>query len=92
MTNNTQRQARLSAYYNQILMMYYVNLKILVKYNSRYKSREMQMCDDLQVAIRRSGLKDGMTISFHHAWWRPYGQYGDASHCRWLRNLTPSVH
>lgn len=31
------------------------------------KPRGIKRCDSLQEAIRRSGLQDGMTISFHHA-------------------------
>ncbi|CAM4163318.1 citrate lyase subunit alpha [Serratia silvae] len=31
------------------------------------KPRDIKRCDSLEVAIRRSGLQDGMTISFHHA-------------------------
>ena len=29
--------------------------------------RDSKICDSIQEAIKRSGLKDGMTISFHHA-------------------------
>ncbi|SQI43233.1 Citrate lyase alpha chain [Leminorella richardii] len=31
------------------------------------EKRHRKVCDSLEDAIRRSGLKDGMTISFHHA-------------------------
>ncbi|EEP91050.1 citrate lyase subunit alpha [Yersinia kristensenii] len=31
------------------------------------KPRNVKMCDSLENVIRRSGLQDGMTISFHHA-------------------------
>ncbi|ATM96417.1 citrate lyase subunit alpha [Yersinia frederiksenii] len=31
------------------------------------KPRNIKICDSLESAIRRSGLQDGMTISFHHA-------------------------
>ncbi|MGL5384378.1 MULTISPECIES: citrate lyase subunit alpha [unclassified Serratia (in: enterobacteria)] len=31
------------------------------------KPRDLKRCESLEVAIRRSGLQDGMTISFHHA-------------------------
>ncbi len=31
------------------------------------RPRNKKMCSSLEEAIRRSGLKDGMTISFHHA-------------------------
>ncbi|WP_386695679.1 citrate lyase subunit alpha [Lonepinella sp. MS14435] len=30
-------------------------------------AKDRKLCSDLEDAIRRSGLKDGMTISFHHA-------------------------
>ncbi|MEQ9719705.1 citrate lyase subunit alpha [Yersinia alsatica] len=31
------------------------------------KPRNIKICDSLESTIRRSGLQDGMTISFHHA-------------------------
>ncbi|HDW3758609.1 TPA: citrate lyase subunit alpha [Escherichia coli] len=31
------------------------------------KARDRKLCADLEEAIRRSGLQDGMTVSFHHA-------------------------
>lgn len=31
------------------------------------KPRDLKRCDTLEQAVRRSGLQDGMTISFHHA-------------------------
>lgn len=31
------------------------------------KARDRKLCANLEEAIRRSGLKDGMTVSFHHA-------------------------
>lgn len=31
------------------------------------KPRDKKLCANLEDAIRRSGLQDGMTISFHHA-------------------------
>lgn len=30
-------------------------------------AKDRKVCDSLEDAIRRSGLKDGMTVSFHHA-------------------------
>lgn len=30
-------------------------------------AKDRKVCDSLEEAIRRSGLKDGMTVSFHHA-------------------------
>ncbi len=38
------------------------------KANLQYKKpRDKKLCSSLEDAIRRSGLQDGMTISFHHA-------------------------
>ncbi len=34
---------------------------------SETEKRRRKICDSLEEAIRRSGLKNGMTISFHHA-------------------------
>lgn len=31
------------------------------------RARDRKMCESLEDAIKRAGLKDGMTISFHHA-------------------------
>lgn len=31
------------------------------------RARDRKLCESLEDAIKRSGLKDGMTISFHHA-------------------------
>lgn len=31
------------------------------------KARDRKLCANLEEAIRRSGLQDGMTVSFHHA-------------------------
>jgi|GEM_PF-6196305 len=31
------------------------------------RARDRKICESLEDAIKRSGLKDGMTISFHHA-------------------------
>ncbi len=33
----------------------------------RKKPRDHKLCASLEEAIRRSGLRDGMTVSFHHA-------------------------
>ena len=68
MTTNTLRQARVSAYLapkdDELLREF----KDIGKVQQQVqKPRNRKLCDDLQVAIRRSGLKDGMTISFHHA-------------------------
>ncbi|MBB1200194.1 citrate lyase subunit alpha [Enterobacteriaceae bacterium 89] len=32
------------------------------------KSHQQKMCAGLEEAVRRSGLRDGMTVSFHHAY------------------------
>ncbi|SWE50213.1 citrate lyase subunit alpha [Klebsiella pneumoniae] len=34
---------------------------------SESEKRQRKICDSLETAIRRSGLQNGMTISFHHA-------------------------
>ncbi|TDQ59405.1 citrate lyase subunit alpha/citrate CoA-transferase [Mesocricetibacter intestinalis] len=35
--------------------------------NRRHSSQNRKLCADLEQAIIRSGLQDGMTVSFHHA-------------------------
>ena len=35
--------------------------------NAVLKNRESKICESIEESIKRSGLKDGMTISFHHA-------------------------
>lgn len=68
MTTITQRQARVSAYFDHITDDAPRQFKDIGKVQQQVqKPRNRKLCDDLQVAIRRSGLKDGMTISFHHA-------------------------
>jgi len=37
------------------------------KTNAKGESRTSKLCDSIEASIIRSGLKDGMTISFHHA-------------------------
>lgn len=40
----------------------------LAKTNLRAeKARDRKLCANTEEAIRRSGLQDGMTVSFHHA-------------------------
>lgn len=34
---------------------------------SETEKRQRKICESLEEAVRRSGLKDGMTVSFHHA-------------------------
>ena len=62
-----QRQERVSAYARQTesdLPSY----KNVSKLNLQaQKPRDKKLCSTLEEAIRRSGLHDGMTISFHHA-------------------------
>ncbi len=68
MTNSTQRQARVSAYLQPNTDETQQEFQDIGKIQQQVqKPRYRKLCDDLQVAIRRSGLKDGMTISFHHA-------------------------
>jgi len=35
--------------------------------NIKVEDRESKICETIEEAIKKSGLKDGMTISFHHA-------------------------
>ena len=35
--------------------------------NVNIEDRSSKICDSIEAAIKKSGLKDGMTISFHHA-------------------------
>lgn len=44
-----------------------MNKYIKKEKNINIEDRSSKMCDSIEEAIRRSGLKDGMTISFHHA-------------------------
>ena len=37
------------------------------KENVKGEDRRAKICESIEEAIKRSGLKDGMTISFHHA-------------------------
>ncbi|SUC26628.1 Citrate lyase alpha chain [Providencia rustigianii] len=68
MTNNTLRQARVSAYLAPSDSQLPREFKDIGKVQQQVqKPRNRKLCEDLHVAIRRSGLKDGMTISFHHA-------------------------
>ncbi|WON78908.1 citrate lyase subunit alpha [Serratia sp. UGAL515B_01] len=55
------------------------------------KPRDIKCCDSLQEALRRSGLQDGMTISFHHAFRGgdlTLNQVMDAVAAMGFRNLT----
>lgn len=55
------------------------------------KPRDIKRCDSLEEAIRRSGLQDGMTISFHHAFRGgdlALNQVMDALAAMGFRNLT----
>jgi citrate lyase subunit alpha/citrate CoA-transferase len=55
---------------------------------SESEKRQRKICASLEEAIRRSGLQNGMTISFHHAfaaatrwsiwWWRSWLKWGFA--------------
>ncbi|MBE0152791.1 citrate lyase subunit alpha [Serratia sp. PL7] len=60
-----KRQQRLMALNNHAEMRLYQEAS---KANLQArKPRDLKRCESLEVAIRRSGLQDGMTISFHHA-------------------------
>ena len=63
MHQHTQRQARVNAGKG-----IHPAFEPVSKLNEQaQKPRDKKRCDTLQEAIRRSGLQDGMTISFHHA-------------------------
>lgn len=63
MQQTTQRQARVSAGKGD-RPAFQPTSKLNLQTR---KPRDKKMCATLQEAIRRSGLQDGMTISFHHA-------------------------
>ena len=66
MTQN-QRQARITAWHSQSesdIQAYQHASKLNLQ---AQKPRDKKLCGSLEEAIRRSGLHDGMTISFHHA-------------------------
>lgn len=60
-----KRQQRLMTLNNHADMRLYQNVSKVDQQAA--KPRDIKRCDSLQEAIRRSGLQDGMTISFHHA-------------------------
>lgn len=62
-SHDAHRQARVSAWQGD-----YPAFQVASKLNLQtQKPRDRKLCASLEEAIRRSGLKDGMTISFHHA-------------------------
>ncbi|WP_312382830.1 citrate lyase subunit alpha [Atlantibacter subterraneus] len=63
MQQTTQRQARVSAGKGDRPAFQPASKLNL----QTQKPRDKKLCATLQEAIRRSGLQDGMTISFHHA-------------------------
>lgn len=65
MTQQTQRQARVSAFAHDDAPRLFNDIGKVQQQTQ--KPRNRKLCADLEEAIRRSGLKDGMTISFHHA-------------------------
>ncbi|WP_312311659.1 citrate lyase subunit alpha [Atlantibacter sp.] len=63
MYQDTQRQARVNAGKGN-----HPAFEPVSKLNAQaQKPRDKKLCATLQEAIRRSGLQDGMTVSFHHA-------------------------
>ncbi|MGG5415501.1 citrate lyase subunit alpha [Edwardsiella tarda] len=66
MTQDTQRNARVTAFSQQDSALPAFNDVSKAVYQQQ-RPRDRKLCGDLQEAIRRSGLRDGMTISFHHA-------------------------
>ncbi|MEI9532781.1 citrate lyase subunit alpha [Moellerella wisconsensis] len=65
MTQQTQRQARVSAFAHDGASRLFNDIGKVQQQTQ--KPRNRKLCADLEEAIHRSGLKDGMTISFHHA-------------------------
>ena len=65
MTQQTQRQARVSAFAHDDAPRLFNDIGKVQQQTQ--KPRNRKLCADIEEAIRRSGLKDGMTISFHHA-------------------------
>lgn len=59
----TQRQARVNAWNSDQPAFQAASKQDL----QTQKPRDNKLCATLEQAIRRSGLQDGMTISFHHA-------------------------
>ncbi|ECB3652133.1 citrate lyase subunit alpha [Salmonella enterica subsp. enterica serovar Infantis] len=65
--NESQRQDRVAAWSRHAeseLSAYHSAAKLDLQ---AQKPRDHKLCASLEEAIRRSGLRDGMTVSFHHA-------------------------
>lgn len=65
--NESQRQDRVAAWSRHAeseLSAYQSTAKLDLQ---AQKPRDHKLCASLEEAIRRSGLRDGMTLSFHHA-------------------------
>ncbi|ECB4261807.1 citrate lyase subunit alpha, partial [Salmonella enterica subsp. enterica serovar Typhimurium] len=65
--NESQRQDRVAAWSRHAeseLSAYQSAAKLDLQ---AQKPRDHKLCASLEEAIRRSGLRDGMTVSFHHA-------------------------
>ncbi|ACR67474.1 citrate lyase alpha chain [Edwardsiella ictaluri 93-146] len=66
MTQDTQRNARVAAFSQRDSALPAFNDVSKAQYHDD-RARDRKLCASLEEAIRRSGLRDGMTISFHHA-------------------------
>ncbi|HEY1846450.1 MAG TPA: citrate lyase subunit alpha [Buttiauxella sp.] len=64
---HTQRQGRLNAWQQQSESDLQAWQNVSKLNLQTQKPRDKKLCASLEEAIRRSGLHDGMTISFHHA-------------------------
>lgn len=63
----SQRQERVAAWSRQAESDLSTYTRAAKQALQEQKPRDQKLCASLEEAIRRSGLQDGMTISFHHA-------------------------
>lgn len=63
----SQRQERVAAWSRQAESDLSTYTSAAKQALQEQKPRDQKLCASLEEAIRRSGLQDGMTISFHHA-------------------------
>lgn len=63
----SQRQERVASWRRHAESTLSGYLNISKQNQQAQKPRDKKLCANLEEAIRRSGLQDGMTISFHHA-------------------------
>lgn len=67
MSNDMQRQQRLIQFSETSVDVFTPFAPVSKANLQAAKPRDHKLCSSLENAIRRSGLQDGMTISFHHA-------------------------